>query len=80
MPIVTAWLAAALVAVPSFLYYVNGYAQFGMRHALDFEPFLFVLMALAVRDGLPVLGYVAIVWSALTGLWGTWYWNAFYRR
>jgi len=29
------WLATLLVAGPSFLYYVNGYAQFGMRHALD---------------------------------------------
>ncbi|MBD5655982.1 MAG: hypothetical protein IAI50_12495, partial [Candidatus Eremiobacteraeota bacterium] len=30
------WLATALCAAPNFVYYVNGIAQFGMRHALDF--------------------------------------------
>jgi hypothetical protein len=28
------WIAIVLVAGPSFVYYVNGFAQFGMRHAL----------------------------------------------
>jgi hypothetical protein len=73
------WIATALVAGPSFIYYVNGYAQFGMRHALDFAPFLVVLMALAVRDGVPLLGRVAIAWSCVVGAWGVWFWNAFYR-
>ncbi len=36
------WAAAILTAVPNFVYYVNGYAQYGMRHALDFIPFVFV--------------------------------------
>jgi hypothetical protein len=77
--VVAMWIAALLVAGPSFIYYVNGYAQFGMRHALDFEPFLVVLMALAVRDGVPLLGRIAIGWSCAVGLWGVWFWNAFYR-
>ncbi len=51
--VVALWVAALLTAVPNFLYYVNGYAQFGMRHALDFEPFLVALMMLAVRDAFP---------------------------
>jgi hypothetical protein len=79
-PVVAAmWAAAALIAVPNLLYYVNGTAQFGMRHALDFEPFLFVLMALALRSRMPVWGGVLIAFSAAAGLWGTWYWNTFYR-
>jgi hypothetical protein len=73
------WAAATLVAGPSFIYYVNGYAQFGMRHALDFAPFLIVLMALALRERMPALGPPLILWSCAVGSWGVWFWNAFYR-
>jgi len=73
------WAQTALVAGPSMLYYVNGFAQYGMRHALDFEPYLFALMALAARRGLPVWTRVLIVWSVAAGLYGIWYWNAIVR-
>jgi hypothetical protein len=78
--IVGLWAATLLVAGPSFIYYVNGYAQFGMRHALDFEPFLVVLMALAFPLRVPLLGKIAIGWSVAVGFWGIWFWNAFYRH
>jgi hypothetical protein len=78
--IVSVWAATLLTAAPSFIYYVNGYAQFGMRHALDFEPFLFVLMVLAMRNGLRLFWSLLIAYSASAGLWGTWYWNTFYRN
>lgn len=77
--VVALWVAAALVAGPSFIYYVNGYAQFGMRHALDFAPFLILLMALAARERMPLLGAAAIAWSCAVGAWGVWFWNTFYR-
>jgi hypothetical protein len=70
------WLATALVAFPSFVYYTAGAAQFGMRHALDFEPFLFVLMALAVRKGMAWWGKIFCAYSAFIGCWGVWYWHA----
>jgi hypothetical protein len=73
------WITTGLVALPSFLYYLNGWVQFGMRHMLDFLPFLFALMALAVRERLPRWGAILIVYSALVGAWGVWYWNAFVR-
>jgi hypothetical protein len=73
------WIAALLTALPNFLYYVNGFAQFGMRHALDFEPFLIALMMLAVRDRFPRWGYVLIAYSVLVGIWGCWYWLTFVR-
>jgi hypothetical protein len=73
------WVAAVLCAVPNFLYYVNGFAQFGMRHALDFEPFLIALMMLGVRHRFPRWGYVLIVCSVIVGLWGCWYWLTFVR-
>jgi hypothetical protein len=74
------WIATLLVAGPSFIYYVNGFAQFGMRHALDFEPFLVVLMALAMPVRVPLIAKAAIAWSAAVGVWGIWYWNAFVRH
>jgi hypothetical protein len=77
--IASLWITAVLVAIPSFLYYLNGWYQFGMRHALDFEPFLLVLMALAVQKGMPRWGAALCAYSALVGIWGVWYWNAFFR-
>ncbi len=74
------WITVVLVAGPDMLYYIDGFYTFGMRHALDFEPFLLVLMALAVREkGLPTWGKVLCVWSALVGIWGIWFWGTFYR-
>jgi len=77
--VVALWCAAILTAIPSFLYYVNGFAQYGMRHALDFIPFLFVLMALAARERLPLWAKVLIVYSCVAGVYGVWYWDAFIR-
>lgn len=73
------WAAAFLVALPSLLYYVNGYAQYGMRHALDFIPFLFALMALAARERFPAWSKALIAYSCVASLYGVWYWNAFLR-
>ncbi len=68
-----------LVAVPEFTYYLNGWVQFGMRHFLDMLPYVFALMAIGVRERLPRWGVVLIVYSALVGAWGVWYWNNFIR-
>lgn len=73
------WAATLLAAGPSLLYYVNGFAQFGMRHALDFEPFLLVLMILAVRDELTLGAKVLISYSIAASCWGCWYWLTFVR-
>ena len=43
------WAAAAIVAVPVFLYYGGGYIQYGFRYSLDFTPFLVALMAIGSR-------------------------------
>jgi hypothetical protein len=77
--VVALWVAAILCAAPNFFYYVNGFSQFGMRHALDFEPFLIALMALGIRTRIPVWGYVLIAYSVAIGLWGCWFWNTFLR-
>jgi hypothetical protein len=73
------WLATALVALPSLLYYVNGASQYGMRHALDFEPFLFVLMVLAARVELPRWAVYLTGYSIAMSVLGIWYWLAVIR-
>jgi hypothetical protein len=73
------WAATILVAGPNLLYYVNGFAQFGMRHALDFEPFLVALTMLAVRERVPIWGKALIIYSIVVGFWGCWYWQTFVR-
>jgi hypothetical protein len=74
------WLLTLLTAAPNFIYYVNGYAQFGMRHALDFEPFLFVLMALALRGGATAVATALLLYSMLAGSWGVWFWKVYVRH
>jgi hypothetical protein len=74
------WVAALLAAGPSLLYYVNGYAQFGMRHALDFEPFLFVLMLFAARIHLPKWVPWLVLYSIAATAYGIWFWLRFYPR
>ena len=73
------WAAAILTAVPNFVYYVNGFAQYGMRHALDFIPFLVALMFLASRERLALWAKALIVYSCAASLYGVWFWNAFVR-
>lgn len=77
--VIALWITTALTAAPNFLYYVTGFTQFGMRHALDFEPFLFALMCLASRTGLRWWGTALCCYSALVGGWGVWYWMSFVR-
>jgi len=71
------WIATALVATPSFVYYANGATQFGMRHALDFIPFMFPLLVLGARRVPAAVTDVLCGWSIAVGLWGLWYWRTF---
>ncbi|HEY8297051.1 MAG TPA: hypothetical protein VIG32_03405 [Candidatus Baltobacteraceae bacterium] len=77
--VVTMWAAVLLAAGPNVLYYVNGFAQYGMRHALDFVPFLFVLMILATRRKLALWAEALVAYSCVASTYGIYYWNAFVR-
>ncbi len=73
------WAAAVLTALPNFVYYVNGFAQYGMRHALDFIPFLVALMFLAARERLALWAKALMLYSCAASLYGVWFWNAYLR-
>ncbi len=78
--VIALWSATVLVMIPSLLYYVNGFVQFGMRHALDFEPYLISLMALAAAGKrMPWWTYVLLSFSIAVGIWGIVFWRTFWR-
>lgn len=64
------WASAIAVAVPDVLYYVNGYAQFGMRHSLDFTPFLACLVARGLDRRPDAASYVLIAFSVVANAFG----------
>ena len=58
------WGAVILTAIPVFLYYGGGgAATYGYRYAMDFVPFLFALIAIAIRDRFGNLEKVLIALS-----------------
>ena len=70
------WFATACCAIPALLYYSTGMVQLGARHALDFIPFLFALMAYAIRAR-PSRWYLPLfAWSIVFGIveLGVWSW------
>jgi hypothetical protein len=71
------WFAAACCAIPALLYYSNGMIQLGARHALDFIPFLYTLMAIAIRARPHWLYIPFFVWSIAFGIieLGVWQFN-----
>ena len=70
------WLATALCAIPALLYYSTGMIQLGARHALDFIPFLYALMAYAIRARPSPWFIPLLVWSVGFGIVevGIWFW------
>ncbi|HLC29411.1 MAG TPA: hypothetical protein VJM51_01350 [Dehalococcoidia bacterium] len=76
---VACWLAIPLVAIPTLLYYSQGWVQFGYRYLMDYVPFLLILTALGFEDNRSPAGtrwMVALVAvSVLAGFWGR-YWGS----
>jgi hypothetical protein len=69
------WLATIVCAVPDFVYYTTGVAQFGARHALDFIPFMLVLMAFAVRTRVQWWAIPLVAWSVAFTSVELWVWQ-----
>jgi hypothetical protein len=63
------WFATLLTAIPALTYYDSGGEQYGVRHALDFEPFLFALLATALARRPSRLVTVALFAFAAFGLY-----------
>ena len=71
------WASVILTAIPVFLYYGGGGGDtYGYRYAMDFVPFLLVLVAVAMRDRFGNLERALITMSLLFVcygyFWQTW--------
>ena len=67
--------------MPALLYYVNGFEQFGMRHSLDFTPFLVPLVARGMDRtprGLSIFPVVASLMANACGTWYAWAYHPFH--
>jgi len=67
------WASSILVAIPALLYFTNGFEQFGMRHTLDFTPFLLCLVARGFDRIRTSLSYWLICFSVFANAYGVWY-------
>lgn len=71
--------AMVLCALPFLMNYGNGFAQFGMRYAMDFLPYTLLLAAMGLtRRELTSWKAALILLCVLVNLWGPVYWNCFY--
>jgi hypothetical protein len=67
------WISAILIAIPALLYFTNGFEQFGMRHTLDFTPFLLCLMARGLDRNPNLVAFVLLTASSIANAYGVWY-------
>lgn len=68
------WIAVAIGSVPFLLSPGNGFAQFGMRYAMDFIPFLILLAASGLKD-LTNINRIVILACIWINFWGVLHWN-----
>lgn len=61
----SALITTVLLMVPVFLWYSIGFAQFGYRYALDFLPFLFLLLLMSLTPKLTKTAIILIIIGVL---------------
>lgn len=71
--------AAVLCAIPFLMNYGNGFAQFGMRYAMDFLPYLVLLACMGLtRKPLNAPKKLLILFCVFWNVWGPVFWRFFY--
>lgn len=68
--VVAAWAAILAIGLIDFTFAATGWSQFGYRYSLDFMPFLFLLIVIAVGNRLRWYHVALIGASILVNLWG----------
>jgi len=75
--VIASWLAVFLVAIPNLIHGTVGFSQFGYRFALDFTPFLLLLVVMGIGPKLQWYKKILIVLSILVNSWGVLWINKF---
>lgn len=63
-------LATALISIPILMHGTNGFAQFGYRFAVDFYPFLFLILIYALPKKLKYYHWLLLIISIAVNAWG----------
>ena len=69
---VGAWASILAIIVPIILHADTGGSQFGYRYAIDFYPFVFLLMIHGMRGRLNAERRAAVILCFLVNAWGMW--------
>lgn len=76
-------LTIGVILIPTLTYYAYGVWQYGYRHAVDFYPFLFLLLIPLFREKMPLRAKVLILYSIvfnfgyMLSLWGIYFFRQF---
>jgi hypothetical protein len=68
--VLACWAAIIPIALTDWMFAATGWAQFGYRYALDFTPFLFVLVAISVGRRIQWHHLALIAAGIAVNLWG----------
>ncbi len=74
-------LTVGAMLIPTLTYYAYGVWQYGYRHAVDFYPFLFLLLIPLFRDKMPMRAKWLIIYSIvfnfsyMLSLWGVYFFH-----
>lgn len=74
--VLSAWLTVLLMLIPTLTYFGIGIWQFGFRYAVDFYPFLFIILASVFKNELPLMAKAIIIYSIffnfffMLSIWG----------
>jgi hypothetical protein len=68
--VIACWAAILLIGLADWSFAATGWAQFGYRYALDFLPFLFLLIVVAVGQRARWYHLLLIGLGILVNLWG----------
>ena len=68
--VIGAWAALLAILVADWQFAATGWSQFGYRYGLDFMPFIFLLIVLAVGDRIRWHHALLIAAGVLVNLWG----------
>lgn len=63
--VLNSWLTVLLMLIPILTYFGIGIWQFGYRYAVDFYPFLFIILASVFKKELPLMAKSLIVYCIL---------------
>lgn len=74
--VLNSWLTVLLMLIPTLTYFGIGIWQFGFRYAVDFYPFLFLILTSVFKNELPLMAKVLIIYSIcfnfffMLSIWG----------